>query len=416
MKKGVKFKKFFAALLALVLVCLSLSACSEFTVSDLYDEYLGGGSDATLEEGVMAVHFFDVGQGDSEFIQFPNGETMLIDAGESDKATTVISNIKNLGVSEITYIIATHPHSDHIGGLSKVIDEFDVGTVYMPDAESTSYVYENLLTSIENEGCDVVEAKAGVTIISESNLKAYLISPSGSSYSDLNNYSAVLKLTYGDVTYLFMGDAEDVIENEITADVSADVIKVGHHGSQYSSTYDFVNRVRPQYAVIEVGQGNSYGHPTEEAISNWQSVGAEILRTDLSSNIIISTDGSEISVETGVDYSSLGGIDIYGGDDAAAYEGNEGEEAETEPADSETEPETEPETEAAKETEAKTSSEEESEEYTWVLNTNSKKIHKPSCSYASGISEGNYETSNKTLEELESEGYTPCKVCIDTGE
>ncbi len=401
-----KVTKLLTVLLASVLACLSLSACSEFTVSDLYDEYLGGGSDATLEEGVMAVHFFDVGQGDSEFIQFPNGDTMLIDAGESDKASTVISNIKNLGVSEITYIIATHPHSDHIGGLSKVIDEFDVGTVYMPDAESTSYVYENLLTSIENEGCDVVEAKAGVTIISESNLNAYLISPSSSSYSDLNNYSAVLRLTYGDVTYLFMGDAEEVIEKEITSDVSADVIKVGHHGSQYSSTIDFVNRVRPKYAVIEVGQGNSYGHPTEEAISNWQSVGAEILRTDLSSNIIISTDGSAISVETGVDYSSLGGIDIYGSDDSAGDEGNE----ETEPA------KTEKETEAAKETEAKTSSKEESEEYTWVLNTNSKKIHKPSCSYASGISEANYETSNKTLEELESEGYTPCKVCIDTGE
>ncbi len=359
-------------------------------------------SEYTGEAEILAVNFFDVGQGDSEFIQFPNGENMLIDAGEKEESSTVISNLKNLGVSEITYIVATHPHSDHIGGLSGVIDAFDVDTVYMPNAAATTSVYDNLLTAIENKGCNVIEAKNGVTVIDEDNLDAYFIAPFGDDYSNLNNYSAVMKLTYGNVSYLFMGDAEETIEEQITADVSADVVKVGHHGASTSSSSSFVSRVSAKYAVFEVGAGNSYGHPTEQAISNWESVGATILRTDLNSNIIISTDGKDITVLTDVDYSTLDQTNIFTG---------ETNKKNTTTSESKTTVLSKNSTTTRKSTTAASTD----GEYKWVLNTSSKKIHKPDCSSVKKISESNYKTSNKSISELEKEGYTTCQICNPGG-
>lgn len=397
-------KKPCALLLSFLLFSALLTSCSagDFTVSDLYQKYFGQETEYVLESGVLAVHFFDVGQGDSEFIQLPNGETILIDAGESNMADRVISNLEALGVSEITYIIATHPHSDHIGGLADVIDEFEVGTVYMPDAESSSYTYENLLSAIAEDGCAVAEAKSGVSVINEENLQAYILSPSGGLYNELNNYSAVLKLTYYNVSYLFMGDAEEYIENEIAYDVSADVVKVGHHGSSGASSYEFTQRVGADYAVFEVGAGNSYGHPTSTALSNWRSAGAEILRTDQNGNIILSTDGSAVTVLTGVDYSALGTLSIYkNADESAAGEtAPEGTAAENTTAES-----------TAAESEPQSTAGADSGEYKWVLNTGSKKVHTPECRYAKEINSGNYKTSDESLAALEAEGYSLCKVC-----
>lgn len=246
----------------------------------------------------MSVHYIDVGQGDSIFIELPNSMTMLIDAGESSKGKNVINYIKSLGFSKINYLIGTHPHTDHIGGLAQVINTFDIEKIYMPKAVSTSKTYENLLNTISAKGLVINTAKAGVNIINTNDIIIDIIAPNNISYSNLNNYSVVLKIKYKNKSFLFTGDAETLSENEIKTNVSADVIKVAHHGSDSSSGQSFVNKVKPKYAIISVGTNNRYDHPIQSIIDRWQNSGAKVYRTDLNGTIIITTDGTNIDVKT----------------------------------------------------------------------------------------------------------------------
>ena len=283
----------------LTCLCLLVVGCSSpFVEND--DE----ASISTFSSGTLRVNYIDVGQGDSIFIQLPNNETMLIDAGEAYKSDNVINYLNNLGITKIDYVIGTHPHTDHIGGLEEVINTFDIGSIYMPRASSTSKTYEDLLTTISSKGLKVKTAKSGVVVLDEDNLKLEFIAPNSDSYSELNNYSAVLKLTYLDNTFLFMGDAETLSEEEITSDIKADVIKVGHHGSDSSSSLEFVKKVSPEYAIIMVGEGNSYNHPYQSIIDRYESVGAKVLRTDLDGNIICDCDGSTVTCDGDKDSSS----------------------------------------------------------------------------------------------------------------
>jgi len=168
----------------------------------------------------------------------------------------------------------------------------------MPKAVSTSKTYENLLNTISQKGLKVTPAKAGVNILNNNNLNIDIIAPNSESYSDLNNYSAVVKISYGNRKFLFMGDAETKSENEITKDVSADVIKIGHHGSDTSSDQSFVNKVKAQYVIIMVGTNNRYDHPYQIIIDRWENSGATIYRTDLNGNIVVSSDGKSININT----------------------------------------------------------------------------------------------------------------------
>ena len=274
----------------LICLCLLVVGCANpFVESD--DKT----SVSTFSGDTLRVNYIDVGQGDSIFIQLPNKETMLIDAGEAYEADNVINYLNNLGIKKIDYVVGTHPHTDHIGGLEEVINTFDVGSIYMPKVSSNSKTFEDLLTTISNKGLKVKTAKSGVVVLSEDNLKLEFIAPNSDNYSNLNNYSAVLKLTYLDNTFLFMGDAETLSEDEITSDVDADVIKVGHHGSDSSSSVEFVKKVSPEYAIIMVGEGNSYNHPYQSIIDRYESVGAKVLRTDLDGNIVCDSDGVDVT-------------------------------------------------------------------------------------------------------------------------
>lgn len=259
---------------------------------------------STFSGDTLRVNYIDVGQGDSIFIQLPNNQTMLIDAGEAYKSDNVINYLNNLGITKINYVIGTHPHTDHIGGLEKVINTFDIGSIYMPRASSTTKTYEDLLTTISSKGLKVKTAKSGMVVLDDNNLKLEFIAPNSDSYSELNNYSAVLKLTYLDNTFLFMGDAETLSEEEITSEIKADVIKVGHHGSDSSSSLEFVKKVSPEYAIIMVGEGNSYNHPYQSIIDRYENVGAKVLRTDLDGNIVCDSDGKEVSCSGDKDSSS----------------------------------------------------------------------------------------------------------------
>ena len=277
-------------ILLLIILCLLVVGCANpFVESD--DKT----SISTFSGDTLRVNYIDVGQGDSIFIQLPNKETMLIDAGEAYEADNVINYLNSLGIKKIDYVVGTHPHTDHIGGLEEIVNTFDIGSIYMPKASSTSNTYLDLLTAIKNKGLKIKTAKSGVVVLDDDNLKLEFIAPNSDNYSELNNYSAVLKLTYLNNTFLFMGDAETLSEDEITSDVDADVIKVGHHGSDSSSGIEFVNKVSPEYAIIMVGEGNSYNHPYQSIIDRYESVGAKVLRTDLDGNIVCDSDGVEVT-------------------------------------------------------------------------------------------------------------------------
>ena len=251
----------------------------------------------------LVSHYIDVGQGDCEFIEFPDGETMLIDAGPTSSGSEVVRYIRNLGYSRIDYIVATHPHEDHIKKIKKVVESFDFGSIYMPKAETNTLTYENLLTAIQKKNKKIKTAKAKTRIVtsSDSYLKVETLAPNSSSYTDLNDYSVVIKVTYGKVRMLYMGDAGKDSENEMlnkNYNVSADVVKVGHHGSSSASTQKFINSVGAQYAIMSVGSDNDYGHPNSQTIDRWERSGAQVIRTDIYGDIVLTTNGDTFDIDT----------------------------------------------------------------------------------------------------------------------
>lgn len=407
-----------------VLLCLILCSCSTQGTAQL----------SPSAQGSIRVTVLDVGMGDSIFIELTDSRCMLIDAGESDSAETVVDYVSSLGYSKIDYLVGTHPHSDHIGGMREVINSFEIGEIFMPKAESDTYTYEKTLKLIDEKGLEITTAKAGVDIIDESDLSAEIIAPCSDSYSELNNYSAVIKLSFGSRSFLFMGDAETESEAEITADVSADFIKVGHHGSKTSSSSEFVNRVGAQYAAVSVSEDNEYNLPSQSVISRWEESGAEVLMTKDVGNIVAESDGSTLIVGgessasgessdtdegtasntdsgsagigsnsasgAGSEVSGIGGGSDSGDEGYNSSDSNEisGEEA-GEAAD-------------ANGAESGTDSAEASiSEYSWILNTNSKRIHRPDCSQAKNIAEKNRAYSSESLDKLISQGYKPCGSC-----
>ena len=247
---------------------------------------------------LLKVHYLDVGQGDSIFVELPNNETMLIDAAESYQSENIINYLKNLNYQKIDYVIGTHPHTDHIGGLKDIINTFEIGKIYMPKVVSTTKTYESLLMAIKDKNLKINTAKAGTSIIDTDSLKINILAPNNSTYTELNNYSVVTKITYGTTKFLFMGDAEKLSENEIKENVTADVIKIGHHGSNTSSSIDFIKKVNAKYGIISVGLNNKYNLPKEETITNWENYGTKIYLTSTNGTIRASSDGTNIKIES----------------------------------------------------------------------------------------------------------------------
>jgi len=251
--------------------------------------------------GQLTVYFLDVGQGDSILIQFPDDRAMLIDAGPDESGGSVVSYLKQQGVKRIDYLVATHPHADHIGGMAEVIEEFDIERVYMPKVTHTTKLFENLLLSIKRKGLKITSARAGLNIIEQDDLYTSFIAPCGSGYKSLNNYSAVVKLQYGSASFILTGDAEEQSEKEMLAggaNLRADVLKVGHHGSSSSTTAAFLKSVSPSYAVISAGAGNQYGHPHQETVNRLTGAGVKIYRTDTDGTVIFLSDGQTLTVKT----------------------------------------------------------------------------------------------------------------------
>lgn len=241
----------------------------------------------------LKVHFLDVGQGDSTLIELPNSKVVLIDGGNKADSDFLVDYIKNLDIKTIDYIIATHPHADHIGGLPQVIEEFDIGKVYMPRVTSNTQIFEQLLIEIKKKDIKIIQAKSGMIIVDKGDLKLTILSPTSDKYKKINDYSIVNKLIYKDISLLFTGDAETTAENELinNKDLSTDILKVAHHGSNSSSSDKFLDSVKPKYAIISCGQGNKYGHPDSLVLKRLKERKIKILRTDEIGTIILKSDG-----------------------------------------------------------------------------------------------------------------------------
>ena len=315
------------------------------------------------EKAGLRIHFIDVGQADCILIT-ADGEAMLIDAGNNADAETITAYLRTHGVSRLKYVVGTHPHEDHIGSLDTVIDTFAVDNVLMPKAQTNTQTFEDVLDSVASKGLTVSAPKAGDTF---SLGTATLTTVSNcTDTEELNNTSIMLRLAYGNTSFLFAGDAEEVAEQAALATgipLQSDVLKVGHHGSSSSTSAKFLAAVSPDHAVISCGTGNDYGHPHTETLQALNDAGATVYRTDIAGTIVATSDGSAITWSK---------------------------------------PGTPPTTPSQAPTINTT---------TYVLNTSTMKFHYPSCSSAEKIASHNKETATQDRNSLIAAGYSPCGIC-----
>ncbi len=268
----------------------------------IYNFYLNGKQDNPKTEvtGDCSVHFIDVGQGDSILICCGE-QTLLIDAGENNRGDEVLLYLSKLNIKKLDYVIGTHAHSDHIGGLDTVISSIKTENIILSDLPDSmvpdTKTYTDLLQAIIDNNVNLIAAEPSSKYSLGEGFFT-LLAPLDD-YKDQNELSIITKFEFGETSFLFTGDAEFQSESDLLknrTDVSADVLKVGHHGSETSSSQEFINAVNPEIAVIQVGENNSYGHPRVEALERLESVDAKIYRNDLNGNIVITSDGKELSV------------------------------------------------------------------------------------------------------------------------
>ena len=376
----------------LLILCMCLTACtatnqatstSEKSQSDTTSgEAVQSGQegkaakapDTSKPEGTLEVHYIDVGQGDATLIKC-GSHAMLIDGGNNNKGTTVQLYLKKQGVESLDYVIGTHPDADHIGGLDVIVYKYNCDTVIMPDYEKDTKTYQELVDVIHDKNMKITYPVVGEQY-ALGEAKFTIIAPNSNSYGgNANDYSVAILLEYGKNRFLFTGDAEEASETEMLSngiELSADVYKVAHHGSRSASTQEFLNAVRPKYAVISCGEGNSYGHPHAEVLNRLRSMGVEVFRTDEQGSIIASSDGENITWNCSA---------------TDSWQSGEQTESDRENSDNVT------------------------EQTTYVLNTNTKKFHRETCGSVSQIKEENFQKVQMSREELEQSGYSPCKNC-----
>lgn len=337
----------------------------------------------------LTVRFLDVGQGDSALIEC-DGHYMLIDGGGREKSSLIYSVLQADKIDHLDIIIGSHADEDHIGGLSGALNYATAEITLCPVTEYSSKTFENFKKYAELSGGGIQVPKVG-DVYDLGNARIEILAVNSGSSS--NDSSIVAKLTYGNISFLFTGDAETETEEflfDSGTDLTTTVLKVSHHGSKDSSSAEFLQRSAPEYVVISVGADNSYGHPTEEALARINATGAEVLRTDLIGDITFYTDGSSISVmtekssgrnkqaETSSSYSAstseTTGTSESGSTDPSASQSSDGN-------------------------------------VTYILNTSSRKFHDPSCDSVSKMSDKNKQEYIGSREDLLSMEYSPCGAC-----
>lgn len=293
-KKRNKTKSNFSVISVCVLVLL---AAVYVVLGEKYDL----SPNTAMQLGNSYVHYIDVGQGDCELIVASDGTTMLIDSGEKEYGAVVLNYLETLGITKLDYVVATHPHSDHMGGLATVISsDLEIGKIYMPkvadDYVPTTKTYENFLQAVANKNMRISKAVTCEIEFGDGTIYMYTTDYDG---NNLNNYSIVIKYVFGETSFLFTGDIEAEIEKQYVSqgtDLDSDVLKVCHHGSSTSSTVAFLDVVSPDYCVIECGD-NSYNHPNSDIVKRLLNYTEEIYRTDVQGTVVFTTDGADLTYE-----------------------------------------------------------------------------------------------------------------------
>lgn len=249
----------------------------------------------TSDGSRMTLHFIDVGQADCTLIEC-GGRYMLVDGGNNDDGKLVTSYLKSAGVETLDYVIGTHPHEDHVGGLDHVIEQFDVKTLILPDVSYDSKTYKDVLHAAADKNIAPVTAKAGQKYSLSEHASFELVAPCADYGDDLNNWSVGLRMTHGKNHVLMCGDAEAASEADMLASgnrLSSELLKVSHHGSSTSTTEAFLDVVDPEYAVIMCGKNNEYGHPHAETLKRFAGRDITVYRTDELGTITAVSDGED---------------------------------------------------------------------------------------------------------------------------
>ena len=306
-KGGGKGKKSMLPIILLVVVVLVGAGLAWHF--GLLDGLLEGTQDApppaatVAMDGQLEMHFIDVGQADAVLIIADNGDTMLIDAGDQRTGgQTIVEYIQQgLGITELTYVIGSHPHADHIGGMDVVLNTFDVGTLLIPPISHTTRVYERMIQAVEDNNV-TTRAPAAGDIINLGGAVFTVIHPGADdNWRNLNDWSVSVHMAFGNTSMIVTGDAEHPAEEAIMArglSLSADILRLGHHGSRTSTGQEFFEAVDPTIAVIQVGEGNKYNHPHDCVMERLETAGVRIYRNDLHGDIVITSDGANLDVRT----------------------------------------------------------------------------------------------------------------------
>ena len=318
----------------------------------------------------FTIHFIDVGQADAALI-LCDGEAMLIDGGNADDSNLMYTYISRLGITELDYVIGTHAHEDHIGGIAGALNYASVERVLCPVTGYSTKAFNNFVKAVQKHGSRITVPSVGDRFtVGSASCRVLGVN----STDDTNESSIVLHITYGHTSFMFTGDAEQEAENLIMSrgfDLKSDVLKVGHHGSASSTSYRWLREVDPDYAVISVGSDNTYGHPTETVLSRLRDADVTTYRTDLQGDIICTSDGRTVSFQVSRNQNT----DTLGGNGSnSTQQGSSGQQS-------------------------------------YVLNTNSMKFHDPDCSSAKKINPKNRKDYTGTREDLIDQGYDPCGYC-----
>lgn len=343
----------------------------------------------------MRATFIDVGQGDSTLVELPDGKFMLVDAGEASSSQGVLDALGAAEVDEIDYLVATHPHADHIGGMRAVLDAYEVGEVWMPDADDATETYEGFLDAVDAEGCPVREAVAGEEIVGDdAGYAVDILAPvEGIDSDDMNRHSAIVRVRYGDTSLLITGDA-DAAQVAEASPGHVDVLRASHHGSETGTNAEVMSATTPAFVILSYAEGNSYGHPDQSVLDAVAAAGATVYSTAANGDVTCSFDGESVAVETERDGLITAGVSA--------------EERARREAEAQAQAQAQAEAQAQAQAQAQIQQQQAPpQEQTVMIAPTGSKYHRPGCRTLS---------RSKSLTEMSesqarAQGYEPCKVC-----